>query len=319
MLPVIGQGATWKARIRTVLSATSILVVTACDNRHSITAPDDASVAGPTTRPSLAIAYAGGIPFGLYNIPTSALGSDYNGKMTNARVWLPTLERPTNIVLQELAAIKSRGSKVILNMAGSHVHYLDENGRFSMTKWKARVDAFRSTNFSSYITDGTIIAHHVIDEPNDASNWGGIPIPPATVEAMAKYSKQLWPSMPTVSRVESTYLAQWSGTYQFLDAAWAQYVTRKGTPGDFITRNVADAKRKGLALVTGLNIRKGDFGKPMSASLVKSAGSTLLNSSYPCEFISWEYDTDYLATPGVKDALRYLRSKALNRPYKSCR
>jgi hypothetical protein len=259
------------------------------------------------------------MPFGLYNMPTSEMGSDFNAKMTNARLWLPSLTRPTNIMLAELEAIKSRGGKVIVNLAGGHYNYLDENGRFSMTKWKQRVDAFRSTKFGSYVRDGTIIAHHVVDEPNDPSNWGGIPIPPATVEEMARYSKQIWPNMATVARAESSYLAKWAGTFVYLDGAWAQWVARKGDPTEFITRNVADAKRKGLSLVTGLNILKGDFTEPLSPSLIKSAGSALLSNSYPCSFISWQYNADYLATPGVMDALKYLRLKALNRPFKTCR
>lgn len=306
--------------MRAPLIAATILLVTSCDTRDPITAPgsDSESPASPVTQPALAIAYSGGMPFGLYMTPTPALGSNYNATVANAYLWLPQLTRPTNIMLAELAAIKSRGAKVIVNLAGGYRNYLDEQGRFSLAKWKARIDAYKTTPFSSYITDGTILAHKLIDEPNDASNWGGIPVPPATVEEMARYSKQLWPTMATVTRTESTYLAQWTGTYRYLDGAWAQYVTRKGDPSAFIKRNVADAKLKGLSLITGLNVRKGDFGKPMSASLIKSAGSTLLSTSYPCAFISWEYDTDYLATPGVVDALKYLRAKALNRPYKTC-
>jgi hypothetical protein len=221
----------------------------------------------------------------------------------------------------QLAAIKSRNGKVFLQLTGNHTHYLDSSGRFSMTMWKNRVDMFKPINFSSYITDGTIIAHYLIDEPNDKSNWGGVVVSQATVEAMAKYSKQLWPGMATVARTEATYFAEWSGTYQYLDAAWAQWVARKGAPSDFITRNVADAKKKGLALVTGLNIAKGYYGERLSASLIKSAGSTLLNSSYPCAFISWEYDgeEDYLATTAVRDAMKALRAKAQNRSFKTCK
>jgi hypothetical protein len=303
---------------RTPLLAAFILALTACDDRLPLTGPAEGTEEQPasgTQAPSLAIAYAGGIPFGHFALPTTQLGSSYNGAVRNARVWLPTGSLPT-----ELAAIKSRGGKVILMLAGSHRHYLDGNGYFSLTKWKERVNAFRSIKFSSYITDGTIIAHYLVDEPNDASNWGGKPIPASTVEEMARYSKAIWPSMPTVARVESTYLAQWSGSYRYLDAAWAQYVTRKGTPGDFIQRNVTDAKRKGLALITGLNVLKGGPNKtPMSASLVRSAGSTLLNSSYPCAFLNWEYDTEYLSSSSMRDAMKYLRSKAQSRTYKSCR
>ena len=303
---------------RTPLIALTILA-TACDNRDPVTAPDAGGEPLAPSGPSLAVAYSGGTPFGLHVTPTAQLGTNYNATFVNARVWLPSKWHPTVSMIAELAAIKARGGKVVLDLAGNHRHYLDEYGRFSMTRWKERIDAFKLIPFSSYITDGTIIAHHVIDEPNDASNWGGFPVAPATVEEMARYSKQLWPTMATVSRVESTYLAQWSGTFRYLDAAWAQYVTRKGDPGAFIKRNVADAKRKGLALITGLNIRKGDFGAPMTAALIKSAGATLLSSWYPCAFLSWKYDPEYLATPGVVDALQYLRVQVLRRTYKSCR
>ena len=320
MLPSVSQYIRWMARLRRPLVAALVFAATSCDGRDPGTAPstDDESPTSPTTPPSFAIAYSGGMPFGLFATPTGALGSDYNVTVINARNWLP-IWLPTRTLPQELAAIKARGGKVILSLAGSHAHYVDENGRFSMTKWKERVDAFRSIRFSSYTTDGTIVGHLLIDEPNDAANWGGVPVPPATVEEMARYSKQIWANMPTLVRVESTYLAQWSGTYRYLDAAWAQYVSRKGDPKEFITRNVADAKRKGLALITGLNVLKGDFAKPMSPTLIKSAGSALMSSWYPCGFINWKYDTEYLATPGVVAALRELRANALKRTYKSCR
>jgi hypothetical protein len=219
--------------------------------------------------------------------------------------------------VSELSAIRARGGKVVLMFAGNERHY-KTNGRFDFTKWKQRVNRFRGVNFSQFIKDGTVIGHYLIDEPNDSHNWGS-PISGATLEAMAKYSKSIWPSMPTIVRAEASYLAKFSTRYYNLDAAWAQYVTRKGTPGDFIRRNVADAQRKGLALVTGLNVSMGGpRGSKMSASLIKSAGSTLLSSSYPCAFISWTY-TSYANTSAVRDAMRYLRGKAQNRATKSCR
>jgi hypothetical protein len=159
----------------------------------------------------------------------------------------------------------------------------------------------------------------LIDEPNDPSNWGGQPVPGSTVEAMAKYSKQIWPNMATVVRTESSYLAKWP-SYYYLDATWAQYVYRKGDAGDFIRRNVADAQKLGLALVTGLNIMKGGpYGAKMTPSQIKTWGSTLLSSSYPCAFISWKYNSTYFSTSTVKDAMKYLRYQAQNRTFKSCR
>jgi hypothetical protein len=133
---------------------------------------------------------------------------------------------------------------------------------------------------------------------------------------MAKYSKQLWPNMPTIVRVDATYLAY---NHRYLDAAWAQYVTRKGTPAEYIRRNVDAAQDRGLALVTGLNVIKGGpNGSRMSPSQVRDFGSTLLASSYPCAFISWQW-RDVVNNSSYRDAMNVLRNKAENRGSKSCR
>lgn len=260
---------------------------------------------------SASISYAGGIPIGTFHQPNSAYGSRYNGALRN--IWPAYLN-------SNLAAIKSRGGKVMLSLAGAESNFKDAQGHFSLTKWKARVARFRNVNFSRYITDGTIIGHYLIDEPNDASNWNGQRISGATLDEMARYSKQLWPGMATVVRAYPDYLAGYSGTYRYLDAAWAQYAYRKGNIGTFTSKNVALAKRKGLALVVGLNVLKGGpNGARMSASQVKSWGSTLLSSSYPCAFLSWQYSSSYLGTSSMKSAMSALRSKAENRSRKSCR
>ena len=89
---------------------------------------------------------------------------------------------------------------------------------------------------------------------------------------------------------------------------------------DFIASNVASAKRQGLGLVVGLNYLRGGVNKSkMTASQVKSWGSTLLSSTYPCAFISWKYDDRYLSSSGIRDAMSYLRNKAENRSARSCR
>jgi hypothetical protein len=139
------------------------------------------------------------------------------------------------------------------------------------------------------------------------------------VEQMAAYSKQLWPKMATIVRAEPKYLAETGGPYRALDAAWAQYVTRKGTPKDYIERNIADAQELGLALVTGLNITKGSStGGEMSASLVESAGSAILAESYPCAFISWEWRDQYMARADIKAAMAVLSRKAEAHASRSC-
>jgi hypothetical protein len=288
--------------------------VAACDADRLTNSSEDATV---TTGEPIAIpiplfatGFRGGIPFGTWALPTSEFGPVYNGAMRNI---------DPKVLRSELATIKERGGKVILAFAGNERHYRDGQHHFSLSMWKSRVDRFKSVDFNSFLDDGTIIGHYIIDEPNDAANWGGQPIPGTMVETMAAYSKQLWPKMATIARVEPSYLAETGGAYRFLDAAWAQYVTRKGEPGDFLRRNVADAQKLGLALVTGLNITKGSpTGGEMSASLVQSAGSTLLADAYPCAFISWEYRENYMSRSDIKAAMANLSQKAESHAMRSC-
>jgi hypothetical protein len=272
----------------------------------SVSAPSSPTAVGFT--PAFASSFAGGIPFGTFNHPTSALSSVYNGAL---RVILP------NELLGELAAIKARGGRVVLSLVGPKANFVEKDGDFSLTLWKERVDRYRGVNFNSYIQDGTIIGHYLMDEPNDAHNWNGRPVPGSMVEQMAAYSKQLWPGMATIVRVDPGYLTPWA-PYRHLDAAWAQYVTRKGTAEDYIKRNIADAQRLGLMLVTGLNISKGDGGREMSADLVESAGTTLLEQSYPCAFLSWTYDDEYLARANIRTAMSRLSQMARNHVSRSC-
>jgi hypothetical protein len=302
----------WIARLRAALFATLILVLAACESTEPLnpdsSTPGDAAGEVPAASPEVAsAAFAGGIPFGTFRQPTSAFGSRFNGAHRNIAPYA---------LVSELRAIKARGGKVVLMFAGNERHY-KVGGHFSITKWKARVNRFRGVNFSSYINDGTIIGHYMIDEPNDRHNWGGRPISPAVLEEMARYSKQLWPKMPTIVRVQPDYLGS---NHRHLDAAWAQYLHRRGNAGDYIRKMVSSAQKRRLGLIVGLNvIGGGPHGRRMTASEVKSWGSTLLGSSYPCAFISWQYNAGYLSPNSMKDAMSALRRKAQSRGFKSCR
>jgi hypothetical protein len=306
------------ARLRAPLLGALILVLASCDT-DSLTSENTAlpevtdagveAIALPDG-PSAAVAFAGGVSFGTFGQPTSAYGSVYNG---GVRIIYP------EYLMRELAGVKARGGKIVLNLAGGQKRFTDSRHNFSLAKWKVSVDRYRRLNLNSYIKDGTIVGNFLIDEPNDKTNWNGKVVSQATLEAMAKYSKQIWPGMPTIVRTVPDYLDNWSGRYVYLDAAWAQYHSRFGDPGKFLATNVAKAKQKGLGLIVGMNILNGNRGGKMSASQVRSWGSALLNSSYPCAFLSWQYSSSYLGSSSMKDAMKYLSSKARNRASKSCR
>jgi hypothetical protein len=155
-------------------------------------------------------------------------------------------------------------------------------------------------------------------------------IPQATIEAMAKYSKQIWPNMPTVVRVVPTWLAAAPVTYIYLDAGWAQYTAVKGDPTKWITAEVNAAKSKGLGLVASLNVLDGGNGSSgipgytsgkysMSASEVRSYGTALLNQTFLCSFYSWMYKSTYLGRSDIKSAMVDLSAKARAHTKTSCR
>ena len=104
-----------------------------------------------------------------------------------------------------------------------------------------------------------------------------------------------------------------------LDAAWSQYHSRFGDPAKFVAHDVAMLKSKRVALIVGLNILKGNGGRMMTPTQVKSWGGALLNNSYPCAFISWKYSSSKLSGSAHQSAMSYLRSKAQNRSAKSCK
>jgi hypothetical protein len=318
-------GSRWIGRFRASVFAALILVFSGCDSTESLDpsssltpdAADQIAVGDlpadedpsnvqlvPVGEPAVASAsFAGGIPIGMAGQPTSAFGSRFNGgKLTIG----------ANQLLSQLSAIRARGGRAVVMFAGNPRHYQDGNNHFSLSKWKARVDLFKKLNFSSYVSDGTIIGHFLLDEPNDPRNWGGQQVSPSVVEQMAQYSKQLWPSLATIVRVEPGYL---SSNHRYLDAAWAQYLYRRGNVNDYIKRNVDDAQKRGLGLVVGLNVLKGGNpnGSKMSASEVESWGSALLSSSYPCAFVMWQYNSDYLSSAGIGGAMVALRRKAQSR------
>jgi hypothetical protein len=234
-------------------------------------------------------------------------------------------------VLAYLADAKARGGRIVLKLSmGKDSYIQNADGTFSLSKWKALVDRFKKVNLGPYIADGTILGHFLIDEPHRAAKWGGKIIPPSTVEEMAKYSKQIWPAMNTFVHTQTAWLANSSVTYNYLDAGWVQYAAGKGEVSKFIAAEISYAKSKGLGLMLGLNVLNGGNGSSgirgtssgkysMSASELKTYGTTLLNQSYACGFILWAHNLTYYGRSDIKSAMADLSSKAKAHVKTSCR
>jgi hypothetical protein len=297
----------------------------------STTSPTDSTIipidstSGDTTGvTTLAGSLQPGVVFGNFNMDESLINSMYTGIMPGGAFG------PTN-ALTMLSATKARGGRIVIKLCMGRDSYVkNPDGTFSLTKWKALVDRFKTINMGPYITDGTIIGHWLIDEPNRAARWGGKIIPQATLEAMAQYSKQLWPSMTTFVRVAPSWLATSTITYNYLDAAWLQYASYKTDVTTLVAAEVAAAKKKGLGLMMGMNVLNGGNGSSkipgltsgmyaMSATELRTYGTVLLNQSYACGFFNWTYDGTYFGRSDIKSAMTDLSTIAKAHVKTSCR
>lgn len=265
-----------------------------------------------------------GIAFGTVHISPTLLNSVHTG-------WHAAGELSPSNALTLLSTTRSKGGRVTVKLCMGRDDYVkNADGTFSFTKWKSLVDRYRTVNIGPYIADGTILGHYLIDEPQRAARWGGKIIPQSTLEAMAKYSKQIWPGMATFVRVVPSWLASAPVTYTYLDAGWLQYAAGKGDAATLLTTEVAAAKTKGLGLLVGLNILNGGNGSSgirgtesgkyaMSATEIRNYGKALLTSSYSCAFFMWQYDATYYGRSDIKSAFADVSLIAKGHAKTSCR
>ncbi len=259
-----------------------------------------------------------GIPFGPTQMEMEEFGPEYSGTIYSAQP-----ER----IMAALELARQTNSRLLINMTNNESSIRDEHG-FSFEKWKQKVDRYRGFDFSSYIADGTLVAHYIMDEPYDPTNWNGKPVTAAEVEELAKYSKEIWPDLPTIVGVWPGYVK--GVPHEHLDGVRHHYHIRYGPIEDYESTNIQDAKSEGLSYVTGLNLLNGGTGESgipgrkegkfaMSAREITTWGNLLIADPYVCGFVMFEYDSDYLARPDIKEALTELKKKAEAHPQQSCR
>jgi hypothetical protein len=263
-----------------------------------------------------------GLAIGPNHIPPAKFGSSlFTGTQITA-----TTDSGRTCLMSDLAAARRANVRVFISFTGSEQHYRDANG-FSVPMWKARVDRYRNLDLTPYIADGTIIAHLIMDEPADPGNWSGKVVALSDIEEIAAYSKQIWPTMPTMIRSWPEYLKGYE--FKHLDAIWFHYLDRWAPLDGYIAEHYATARSLGLNIVGGLNVMNGGSsgsGIPgkhagknaMSADEIRSWGEKLLAEPGTCAFLFWEYNEAYLSRPDIKAAMQEIVDKAKSYPTRSC-
>jgi hypothetical protein len=314
-------------RLRAATVAALLGVAVACDNESlNPSSADDMLPEGSdvvqVADPAFSIATRRrGVPYGFWNMEYSQL-SDL----------LTSLERTSHpdYVRRQLEGARSRGGRVVLSLAGGPRQFKNSNGTFSLDKFKQALNRYKGINLGSYITDGTLAANLMFDEPNNPAKWGGRAIPHSTVEAAAKHSKSIWSNLPVLVRARPSWLAKASFTWRYLDGGWAQYVSWFGNVTNFRDNEVRIARNEGLKVVFGLNVLDGGNGSSgwrgtkrgrwtMSPTESRTSGQVLIPAGASCGFLMWRIDGTYVGRRGVKDALQALRSLAGNLATPSCR
>ena len=259
-----------------------------------------------------------GLAFGFAQTPVASFG-EYSATVINAN--------DTTKLRSDLESARRTNTRLFISFTGNEENLRSGTG-FDIGKWKARTDRFRGVDLTPYIAEGTIMGNYVMDEPEDKANWNDTRVPPAVVEEIAAYSKGIWPTMPTMVRAPAGYLA--GQQYSALDATRVQYLDRFGAIDSFIPANIKGAEQLGLALIGGLNVLNGGTGESgipgrkegkwaMGPEEIRRFGKLFLAEPYICAFLIFEYDSTYLARPGIRDALAELAGIARARPKKECR
>jgi hypothetical protein len=285
---------------------------------------------GPPVRP--APKPPAGIPFG----PNELVAALWRRPYTGTKIRLAPQTAVTT-----LRALRARRMRVTVKLVGPQGNYKNEDGSFSLERWKAVIDRFRGIDFARYVRDGTIVGHQIVSEAKAPQQWGKTVIANDVLDEMARYSKSIWPQMPTLVRADALELERhakgpgkrWRDwTWRYLDAASSRYLARKQDPAAWFRKEQASADRQGLALAVGLNVLSGGDGssgvrsptKPgawtMSADEVRRYGSLAIEETKGCAFEIWQYlaAADYFTRSEIASALGELNALAARRPGRPC-
>lgn len=250
-----------------------------------------------------------GLAFGPFHLPDTLFAKPFTGVLRAST--------PANL-LATLKAARKKRMRVVLKLANDSKYYSNPDSTFSLDLWKQIIDGYRGIDIRSYIADGTIIGHFLIDEPRDAANWGGAPVPYADVDAAAAYSKSIWPAMATGAGSPADDMEA-GAPYTSLDFAFSQYRDKKGDIAAWLTGQTASARRAGLGILLSINVLDGNIdNSSYSAAQLSTVGATLAAEPYACGLTMWKYDSTYFADAAIKSAMASIAKVANARPRHRC-
>lgn len=255
---------------------------------------------------------AGGIPFGPWRLPDSLFRAPYTGTVLALR--------PANAIAR-LDAARRAHIRVIIILERSRRYHQNRDKSFALGLWKREIEEFRGLDFDSYVADGTVLGHILIDEPHDPTNWNGAPVPYAVIDSAAAFSKSIWPMLPTGVTSPPTFLAE--GTWTSLDWSFAQYRPNKGDLGSWLASQADAARRSGLGFILSINVRDGNGrNAPLTSDQLRRFGLAMAAEPDACALTMWKYDDGdpaFFQANDVQAAIAAVAAAASAHPARNCR
>jgi len=336
-------------RLRTVAVALlGVLLSAACDNSTDPVASTEPIDTPAAVTEDSAVALAGNPAFATVSYSGTPFGPiDLWGSYTDVK-WGPSPFTGTQNytdafgVITQINAARTKHQRLILSMTGGPSTRYTTGGKFDMTKWKNRMNTYNTSAIKSAVaaavSDGTVIGNQMIDEP-ETVRWGGN-ITKATLDAMATYGHNMFPSLPMgVNHGPPSYKWRSSERYHVVDYVLYQYnwwVTT-GNVTAWRTAVLDRAKIDGVMPVFSINIldggvqdRSGSYdctgtgGKGtyypncrMTPTQVTTYGRAL--ATYGCAMQMWRYDGTFMSKSANVTAVKSVASLAASGPRRSCR
>lgn len=229
---------------------------------------------------------------------------------------------PSYALNNQLPALQSTGFTAAFRMSGGNAELVDSGGNFILSKWEDLLDVWTGSSAKLQPYLGHELQWHMVLD--DIDTFGGKDPTAAELEAMAAYSKKLFPAIKTFIRHNADEMP--AGSYPELDAVLNQYTIKKGPLDAYITNNENAAKQLGVDSIWGLNIADGGDGSSgqvgyttgkymMSPAEVESYGAKLLAIPGSLGLMLWEYDADAKLLDGTT-TVSHFSSSAYQQAFK---
>lgn len=288
----------------------------------SLTTPDslaadslevsDSLTAADTAAITAAIVSRSGVPYG----PTDLFRYSWDTPAVRGFSGGLLYASPKGI-LKLLNGMKRHNVRAFLKMTGEPQKTYMTRGKFDFYKWKKATAKYNTPTIrraiAAAVADGTLLGYSMIDEPN-RFNWNGS-INKAMLDRMARYSKSLFPTLPTAAVV--TYYWRPNERYKVLDVIISQTWKPKKSAKQFSQEAVVAARQNGVALGFSLNLKAGPNGGLMTPSQIKEWSVALGKVS--CAMFMWRYDKSIFSRSSNMKAFRAAASQLARTPRKSCR